>query len=325
MRDMLIPRGPKRAIDENSEASWLKRRRVAVQEGADGVDVEACVVPEDRVVGHDLWELTHEREREFQQMKERAKLFQAVSEGAVSWSALSPAEQETCAAWWSHHDDLDRKHLARPRLNKFPREPPNLIGHTVWYEEGVQQEVNWHELNAWTRALGLRSEESPLKASILVCSCATSPSNLQLLWAVALSGKRCMDVEFLRSAGARGTCLKYKSMVATRRTVFITPRFARRQAEIAYDVLFFCRPSTRSSNWTHVRERDEFMHAVQRATVARKPTQVAVFGEPEDRWDDVGSVRLFYERGDLPKLLRLDRALSWVGLGAAEWQEHSWQ
>ena len=111
----------------------------------------------------------------------------------------------------------------------------------------------------------------------------------------------------------------------TRRTVFITPRFARRQAEIAYDVLFFCRPSTRSSNWTHVRERDEFMHAVQRATVARKPTQVTVFGEPEDRWDDVGSVRLFYERGDLPKLLRLDRALSWVGLGAAEWQEHSWQ
>ena len=65
MRDMLVPRGPKRAIDENSEASWLKRRRVAVQEGADGVDVEACMVPEDRVVGHDLWELTHEREREF--------------------------------------------------------------------------------------------------------------------------------------------------------------------------------------------------------------------------------------------------------------------
>ena len=126
------------------------------------------MVPEDRVVGHDLWELTHEREREFQQMKERAKLFQAVSEGAVSWSALSPAEQETCAARWSHHDDLDRKHLARPRLNKFPREPPNLIGHTVWYEEGVQQEVNWHELNAWTRALGLRSEESPLKASIFL-------------------------------------------------------------------------------------------------------------------------------------------------------------
>ena len=298
---------------------------MAIQEAADGVDAEACMVPEDRVVGHDLWELSHEREREFQEMKEMIKRFQAVSEGAVSWSALNAAEQETCAAWWSHHDHLDRKHLARPRLNKFRREPPNLIGHTVWYEEGVLQQVTRRELDAWTRALGLRSEESPLKASIHVCSCATSPANLQLLWPVALSGKRCMDVEFLRSAGARGTCLKYKSMVASRRRVFITPLFARRQASIAYDVLFFCRPSTRASNWTHVRDRQEFLHAVQRATVARKHTQVAVFGEPEDRWDDVGRVRLFYESRDLPKLLQLDRALSWLGLGAAEWQEHNRQ
>ena len=74
-----------------------------------------------------------------------------------------------------------------------------------------------------------------------------------------------------------------------------------------------------------MRDRQEFLHAVQRATVARKHTQVAVFGEPEDCWDDVGSVRLFYESRDLPKLLQLDRALSWLGLGAAEWQEHSRQ
>ena len=206
--DRACPLGPKRAVDENSESSWLKRRRVAIQEAADGVDAEACMVPEDRVVGHDLWELSHEREREFQEMKEMIKRFQAVSEGAVSWSALNAAEQETCAAWWSHHDHLDRKHLARPSLNKFRREPPNLIGHTVWYEEGVLQQVTRRELDAWTRALGLRSEESPLKASIHVCSCATSPANLQLLWPVALSGKRCMDVEFLRSAGRQKNLLE---------------------------------------------------------------------------------------------------------------------
>ncbi|CAE7278036.1 unnamed protein product [Symbiodinium microadriaticum] len=304
----------KRLTDGNSEAAFLKKRRLEVAEAAREVDRTAACTPVPQVVGRGGWEESHETEKKFLENKFRARFLQAIREGAVPWSDLSAPLRELYLRFEEHDQKLSADAMKRESFQFKRPNFPDLSGGTVWWTEEVQESAGEVFLRQVARKLGLRVVENRRDATAHVWRQLTEPGSHHDMWAVALHGKFVMDLRCFRSQGKAGGFLVYKAAIGVQRTVFISPRFARDHAHIAREILSFCKPFYRGiSKWRSLNDAEAFRRTAQQAITAKKPTTVLAFGTDEDE-PDWGHLKLFLKSGDLSRIMSWDAKSSSLGL-----------
>lgn len=127
------PGRKRRAVNEDSETAWLKRRREAVGHGAASSLSSTTADPGPaQAVGVNLWTQDHAKEMKFLTTKEAGKYMQAIGEGAVDWDSLDEEVKKMYYVYMEHQATLTKQSL-RPTDRSYMKRPHlNLHGTSVW-------------------------------------------------------------------------------------------------------------------------------------------------------------------------------------------------
>ena len=312
--------GYKRKTNDASEASFLKRRREAVREGAAGVHREEACRTAEMTVGVAGWNEKHEKEQKFLETKTKRRLCQALKEKAVSWDELDSEIATSCAAFLAHEADLVRQAFKTKAGCKLPQPVlPPITGKSIWL--GGISETS--QLRQALRKFSLRVVESSRNAALHLVQTLTQCSEANdLMWEIAVGGKTVLDEDCLKTGGQRGCCLTFKGACNTERVVHLTGRFCEHHEQIAACILFFCKQHMPTSKWFHESDRETFLALNAKYVAAKKPTRCMVFGTSDDS-AIFRDVKLFKTAQSLADLSVLDRAHCLTGLQGKQWPSAS--
>ena len=309
----------RRASNDSSEASFLKKRRRDVEAGAGaaGIDAKTASTVAPRAVGQDGWLQAQEEERRFTQDKTKARFFEAVREGAVPYEKLSQRLKDLYHGFVAHDNKLSADAMARKSFSFKRPSFPDLTGATVWWTEEAQTHGGEINLRRLSRSFGMTCCESALEATVHVYLQLSSAGLGTGLWAVALHGKFLMDLRCFLSEGKQGGFVTYLPAISVARVVHITPQFARDHAELSHEILHYSKPHFRgSSKWRRELSLPNFLTQVQKAVASKHPTKVLAFGTEADRATQLGTLKLFLTAADLHVLLHINPGRSSCGLDA---------
>ena len=317
------PAGRKRARPDDvgnddkiaSEAAFMRKRRREVDAAAGSVGLSEAVTPVAGVVGVGGWGEGHEKETKFLETKLLGRLMKAIAEGAVPWDSVSPTMQGAFLQWQQHDQELCKEALKSRRLSFTRPSFPNVSGLRVWWPEAVQRAVGEHELRRGSRALGLLTEESKYQAEVHVWAQVAEPESEEDKLLAGLHGKLVCDASCFLSSGKKGSFLIFKAATSIARAVFITPRFARDSAEVAQNIMHYCKPFRGTSSWVFQRGLDDFLKVKRKAVSNKRPTAVIVFGTEADKEQEgLSDIKLFLTIHDLAQLSFVDPIRSANGL-----------
>ena len=132
-----------------------------------------------------------------------------------------------------------------------------------------------------------------LPADVTILADPSRPT-VKVKWAACLQGSCLASPEFLLSAGARGTMLRYKCAVLTPRKVFITDAFMDRHLDMCKLLLTIL--TENNNKWAVFTSSDKvasFLNVVGAAKVAQRRRELMIFMSVEelDREDKFPEVR----------------------------------
>ncbi len=263
---------------------WIKRRRAEVASLADNfpkvpLKDEAPAAP---VVGDNGWTESHQRELDFQARKRASRFVEAVLEGTIPGDDVDEDMLTLIGQYMKLEDkrarDYRNKHMKKVRALLRPPGAPILGGKKIYVEK-----VNVGTIGAW-RCLLARARATQvhdrLVADIYVVADPANPGQ-RVKWCTFLAGRSVCTLDYIQSAGERGTALTYQQAVNSRRHVWISQNFKNNHAEL-YAILV-CMMKVPGSQWRLMESRSAFVDLARRRSAQRHGGEAVAFITSSER------------------------------------------
>ena len=227
-----IDTGVSRVRKPGTERHFLQTRREAVGADCEQVSVEQVAQEAEELVAEDIvGNQALLSEMEFQQSKQFKNRLLAFMDNALLESEISVDLLQMAQAYKDHKDKLSRDR-ARNEKRKFSLMSPglpDLEGQPMWLEDAD-----------WQRFPSVANKHlvgDCMHVRVFVVKNPAHPGE-QNAWLLALMGGHSIDLQFVKTAGAKGVCFTYDPAIAVQRKLYISEDFRAQNPEVTHWVTF---------------------------------------------------------------------------------------
>ena len=256
---------------------WVKRRRMEVKKAGERCPkASATTEPPARVVGQDGWTDKHEKEKAFQDKKRARRFIEAIEEGTIDKAGLS--EEMTLLVKMYHELEHERHkswESGRKRAEALlaPPSPPTISGTKIYVNSGIDvgNQQQWRRLLRDRRA---QQVQDRLEADLYIVEDVSQPGQ-RILWCCFLAGRAVCTLDYVKTAGERGTILKYKAATESKRQVWASDAFKAKHVEIFAILNALARRD--ASKWRWVASKEAFLDLAARRAAGGHGNEAASF------------------------------------------------
>lgn len=281
----------------NTEAAWLRRRRLSVAAAA---VLKRKAEADPRECQPAGWTERHEKEMRAQRKKARQREEEAAREGRLEMTpelaaAVDKQMSRDLKADGNMANKAKRQETAASIMHRT-LSWDRLCGRRVWVGPGSGPPV------AETLVMrGLVVTQDRFQADVFAVEDVGRPGE-RVMWLAALRGA--LLVSFQQVLQSKGPFFQHIPAVAVRRELFLTPRFIRDRPEVTRMIL--AATSWSNSLWKHLVKDGEFdercMSGAKKFVVALACTSEA--GCPQRRWP--AGIKVFDKKMFLDAFLQYD-------------------
>ena len=252
----------------------MQTRRETVGADCEQVSVEQVAQEAEELVAEDIvGNQALLSEMEFQQSKQFKNRLLAFMENALLESEISVDLLQMAQAYKDHKDKLSRDR-ARNEKRKFSLMSPGL--------PDLEGQPMWSEDADWQRFPSVANKHlvgECMHARVFVVKNPAHPGE-QNAWLLALMGGHSIDLQFVKTAGAKGVFFTYDPAIAVQRKLYISEDFRAQNPEVTHWVTFSV--ESRNSKWRFLQSWDDFLsrrHQGMKCIALTTTESAALLGE----------------------------------------------
>ena len=237
----------RRLQDPRSEKSFIKKRRMEVENGAVPVDPAEVL----QAAQNGCWVSQAVLDEEGWQVSEKyGNKVMAYLDGALLESEVDLALLETAVALRTHQEGLDAGRVAREKAIAQQLRPKKV---------NVQSGTFYVADAGWVAEHGLSNARATVTLAEASHYVVADPGNpgMPVLFAAVLQGGMLCNVEYARTKGNSGVAFAFEAALLVKRFIFISTAFLQSEPEVAQVVLDAVR--CRQSKWSQIHALDEFV------------------------------------------------------------------